>query len=97
MAAYMIVILKNHSTEWLAEYVAAVPPMFRSHGGEYLGVSNNIKQLEGPDFGADTVALFTFPTLAAVTAFMESDDYKPFADLRKQHSEAMVFGIETAG
>ena len=84
MAAYMIVLGKNRNPEWLNEYMTNVPTIFRRYGGEYLDVAKRIKQFEGQDLGGNIAAIFSFPTLEKVEAFMSSSDYKPFAEPSKE-------------
>jgi uncharacterized protein (DUF1330 family) len=95
MAAYMVVLGNNRSNEWLADYVAAVPAMIRAHGGEYLDVAKRIKQFEGPPMPANMAAIFTFPSLEKVAEFMNSPEYKPWADLRKKHMDGLIFAFDT--
>jgi uncharacterized protein (DUF1330 family) len=95
MAAYMIVLGKSRSPEWLAEYVAKVPDIFRRCGGEYLGVAKRIKQFEGPPIEGNLAAIFSFPTLENVNDFMTAADYQPLAELRKKNMDAILFAFDT--
>jgi uncharacterized protein (DUF1330 family) len=95
MAAYMIVFGKNRNPDWLNEYVTNVPAIFRRYGGEYLDVAKRVKQFEGPNFGGNLAAIFSFPTLEKVEEFMGSSDYQSFADLRKKNMDAIIFGFDT--
>jgi uncharacterized protein (DUF1330 family) len=79
----------------LNEYVTNVPSIIRRYGGEYVDVAKRIKQFEGPDFGGNVAAIFSFPTLEKVEAFMSSSDYKPYADLRKKYMDAIIFAFDT--
>jgi uncharacterized protein (DUF1330 family) len=58
-------------------------------------VSKRVKELEGLDFGGQYAAIFTFPTLEKVEEFMDSEDYKPFSDLRKRNADTIVFAFDT--
>lgn len=94
MAAYLIAQLKVSDPAWAADYVANVPTIFREYGGEYLAVSQQLTQFEGSGPAPDQVAIFTFPSLEAITRFMESDAYKPFKDARMLWATGTVIGIE---
>lgn len=97
MTAYMVVVGNNRSTDWLPDYVNSVPTIFRKFGGEYVGVGARIKQLEGADLQPNMTAIFSFPTLADVENFMNSDEYRPFAELRRQNMDAMIVAFDTEG
>lgn len=94
MSAYLIAQLNVTDPAWIEDYVANVPAIFRKFGGEYLAVSEQLKQFEGAAAAPDQVAIFTFPSMEALTEFVESDDYKPYKDARIAGSIATVIGIE---
>jgi uncharacterized protein (DUF1330 family) len=93
----MLVRMSLHDTEvdWAAEYLEKVPPIIRSFGGEYLFMTQTIKQLEGDDPMPDYFTVFTFPSLAKIEEFMNCEAYQPFKALRLAHSSASIFGVET--
>lgn len=96
MPAYMIVLGKNRRNDaWLEEYIAAVPPIFRRYGGEYVAVSKRVKELEGLDLGGQYAAIFSFPSLEKVEEFMAAPEYRPFAELRKKNAESIIFALDT--
>lgn len=94
MAAYLVVHVHLRDTQWVADYVANVPAIIRSYGGEYLAVSKELKQFEGDAPVPDQVAIFTFPSLDAIDQFMNSDAYKPYKDSRLSQSSATIIGLE---
>lgn len=94
MAAYLVVHVHLRDTQWVEDYVANVPSIVRSYGGEYLAVSTALKQFEGDGPEPAQVAIFTFPSLDAIDQFMNSDAYKPWKDLRLSQSSATIIGIE---
>lgn len=94
MAAYLVVHVHLRDTQWVADYVANVPAIVRKYGGDYLAVSDTLKQFEGELGQPDQVALFTFPSLDAIEQFMSSDDYKPYKAARLEQSSATIVGFE---
>lgn len=94
MSAYLVVQLKVTDPAWIEKYVANVPTILRKYGGEYLAVSTQLKQYEGVGAAPDQVAIFTFPSLDAITQFMECEEYKPYKEARFSGSSATVIGIE---
>ena len=95
MSAYMLVNLYLRDVAWVQDYVANVPAIIRKYGGEYFAVSKTLKQFEGDARAPDQVFLFTFPSLDAITAFMECEEYKPYKDSRLEQSSATIVGFET--
>lgn len=94
MSAYLVVQLSVTDPSWIENYVADVPTIFRKYGGEYLAVSTQSRQYEGAGTAPDQVAIFTFPSLDAITQFMECEEYKPYKDARIAGSSATAIGIE---
>ena len=94
MPAYLIVQINVENTDWVEDYVANVPAIFRKYGGEYLAVSQTVKQFEGEGKTPDQVAIFTFPSLEAIEKFMNSEEYMPFKEARTAASTATVVGLE---
>jgi uncharacterized protein (DUF1330 family) len=94
MAAYLVVHVYLRDTAWVADYVANVPTIIRSYGGEYLAVSKELKQFEGEQPAPGQVAIFTFPSLDAIDKFMACDAYKPYKDARLEQSSATIIGFE---
>lgn len=94
MTAYLVAQLNVTDPSWIEDYVANVPDVFRKYGGEYLAVSQQLKQFEGEGEAPDQVAIFTFPSMDALTRFVESDDYKPYKEARIAGSRATIIGLE---
>jgi uncharacterized protein (DUF1330 family) len=95
MAAFLVVHVYLRDTQWVEGYVANVPAMIRSYGGEYFAVSNEIRQFEGEGPQPDQVVIFSFPSLEAIDKFINSPEYKPWKDARLEQSSAIIVGFET--
>jgi len=94
MSAYMLVSLRNRNRDWLPDYVAKVPAILRSYGGEYIAVSKSVRRLEGAGDLPDIIALFSFPSLASIEEFMSSDEYRPLRKLRQRNADADILIFE---
>ena len=94
MSAYLVVQLGVTDPSWIENYIDNVPTILRKYGGEYLVVSQQLRQYEGAGAPPDQVAIFTFPSLDSITQFMECEEYKPYKDARISGSSATVIGVE---
>jgi uncharacterized protein (DUF1330 family) len=95
MTAYMVVFVYADESDWVADYVANVPGILRKFGGEYLAVSDTVTQFEGEKRTPDQVALFTFPSVEQMQAFISCEEYAPYKDARLAQSSATIVGFET--
>jgi uncharacterized protein (DUF1330 family) len=90
----MVVLLDVTSMDWVPDYVANVPAIFRKYGGEYFAVSKQVVRHEGEGKTPDQIAIFTFPSVEAIKSFLEDPAYAPYKDARILGSSANVFAIE---
>jgi uncharacterized protein (DUF1330 family) len=95
MAGYMIALVNNRDTGWLVEYMANVPAIVARYGGAYLGASSALEQLEGVMSLPDQAAIFKFPNVAAIKAFLNCDTYAPYAAARKASSNTEILVFES--
>lgn len=95
MAGYMITLTKMNYTSWIEAYRAAVAPMIARHGGEYLAVGLQPEILEGTIAPLDGVVVFRFPSLEAVRSFINSEEYRPWRELRQGNSDATLLAFES--
>lgn len=95
MPAFMVVTIYLRESDWVADYVANVPAILHSYGGEYFAVSASVTQFEGDGPVPDQVALFTFPSVDHMHAFVNSAEYAPYKEARLAQSSAQIVGFET--
>lgn len=95
MAAYMIALSDMTDDSWVAEYVKTVPAMIASHGGEYIANGFGPTLFEGVMDVPGAITVFRFPTLDAIRTFLESDEYQPYADLRRTGSTVKMLAFES--
>jgi len=96
MGAFMIVLLRNRNSAWMADYLANVPAILRKYGGEYVGVSKSVKQLEGNGGSPDGIAIFNFPSAAMIEEFMCCEEYRPYRESRQRNSDSNIFIFDAA-
>ena len=100
MAVYLFAATKAHDLSWVDEYQANVPAIMaimRKHGGEYFAVSENIKRYEGDGPNPDRIAIFTFPSMEKIEAFVSDADYRHYRTARRAASSGNLFAFTTCG
>ena len=95
MAAYMIALTDMTDDSWVAEYVQAVPAMIARHGGEYVANGIAPTLFEGVMDIPGSVTVFRFPSLEVIRTFLESEEYQPYADLRRTGSSIKILAFES--
>ena len=74
MSAYLVTFVTAKNLDWVAEYLAKVPPIVRSHGGTFLAVSKGvpdaIELVEGTASSPQGIAIITFGSMDAVKGFL---------------------------
>jgi uncharacterized protein (DUF1330 family) len=96
MAAYLFVALNVHGLAWAEDYQAHVPAILRKHGGAIVAAANTVKRYEGDGPDPDRAMLMTFPSMAAVDAFITDPEYSPYRAARRAASSGDAFAFATA-
>lgn len=86
MTVYLIADVKVTDDAWVPDYAGKVHDIVAKHGGKYLSRSGNIDTIEGKELDNTLIALIQFPDRAALDAFANDPEYKPYADARKAGS-----------
>jgi len=60
-------------------------------------VSENIEHFEGDGPDPDAIVLFTFPSMAAIDAFVSDADYRPYRTARRAASSGNLFAFAPCG
>lgn len=94
MPAYMIALAKMHDTGWVEDYLRDVPAIITSFGGEYVAVGQAPVVLEGVIPAPDAMTVIRFPDMAILTAFLESEAYRPYRERRMAASEIQILAFE---
>lgn len=82
MKHYAVAELDVTDPRWVADYVANVTPMVERHGGRYLARTSKIEKLEGKRRPPQVLLIVEWPSREAALAFFESDEYRPYRQLR---------------
>lgn len=94
MTAHMVAMIYATDFSWIGEYAANVPQIVRKYGGEYnFRSAGPVEVVEGELAAPIGIGAFNFPSREAIMAFLNSEDYRPYLELRTRHSrtEILVF------
>ena len=82
MAIYLILDNEIHDPDAYERYKVKVRPMIEAAGGEYLTRDGEVNVLAG-DWKPGRVVIFKWPSQKALEAFMSSEEYRPWKELRE--------------
>lgn len=93
---YLLVLGHSLDMAKMAQYSAALPPIYKKFGGYYLGIGGpgrGVELLEGAWFDHSMV-LAQFASKADLPKFWHSPDYTEAKQLRKNGGTFNVFGLQ---
>lgn len=93
----MVVHLTMLDASWLPAYLANVPAIISSHGGEFVAVSGPVARLEGDLPVPGQMGILSFPSMEAIEAFLSDERYQPFKEARNKGANVSIFAFEHAG
>lgn len=96
MAAYLIhldPIAGYGDPAGMARYAERVRAIVEAFGGVYLARHRNIDVLEGP-WNRDYLTLIEFPSMGRLKEFYESEEYRPWLELRNNAGEGDLIAVE---
>jgi uncharacterized protein (DUF1330 family) len=97
---YFVAEMRVTDRAWVAEYVQAVTPMVERYGGRYLSRTSRVEKVEGEREPLGIVLLIEWPSRKAAMVFYESDEYRPYREMRIAGSTnefILVPGEDVAG
>jgi uncharacterized protein (DUF1330 family) len=79
----------------MADYSATLPPIYKAHGGIYLGIGGPGRGVEclGGDWAGRSLVLAKFTDHASVSAFWHSPEYTRAKKLREGAGNFEVFSV----
>jgi uncharacterized protein (DUF1330 family) len=80
--------------EGMAQYNAQVGPIIDSYGGVYHLRHKKARVLEG-DWNPDFITLIEFPSMSKLLEFYESEEYRPWLELRKNAGDGRLVVFES--
>lgn len=96
MSAIMVVTMSLISEDWVFSYSRAVPDLLREYGARQIAGARDVIQLEGKERRTDRIAIFSFPSLSAIHAFMGDERYRPYRAAREKGADSEIFIFEDA-
>src|SRR5262245_48324766 len=95
MSIHYAVFLANPKTHtWIQDYVAAVGPLLKKHGGKVLARSASHKRFEGAGANPAVMVIVEWPSLEAADAFYSDPAYQPHLKARLNGSTCDGFIVE---
>jgi uncharacterized protein (DUF1330 family) len=80
----------------MAEYAARVGAIVEAFGGVYHARHKRTRVLEGswkPEF----ITLIEFPSMTKLVEFYESEEYRPWLELRKNAGDGSIVVLDAGG
>lgn len=74
-------------------YLDVIPDIASRYGGKYRARGGNTEVLEG-DWHPKRLVVVEFPSMGDLLEFYNSEDYKPFKELRQRNTDSKVLAIE---
>ena len=89
--------MKIHSREWMDEYFSSVPSLIEEHGGVFLVRGGDPARLEGGQQLPDATFVIDFPDREHALGFWNSEEFKPFVQLRQSGSSLDAILVDRLG
>lgn len=91
MKAYLIANVEIKDAEAIKKYLNASPNILKKYSGKFLVRGGEIWVAEG-DWSPQRLVVVEFESMEKAKQFWNSEDYKPFKDLRQAASKTdMLF------
>ena len=91
---YMIGDVDIKNIEEYKKYMEKVKPMIESYGGEYLIRGGEIDALETNLWEPTRMVLVKFPNKEIAMEWYNSDEYKPFKNIRLDNATSNILMVE---
>ena len=95
MTGYAIFNINVNNPENYKEYVEKVKPTAEKYGGEYLVRGGNIEAKDTQLWEPTRMVLVKFPNKASAEEFYESEEYKPFKEVRHKNASSTIIFVES--
>ena len=94
MAAFVIVDTKINNAEMYEKYKKLAKPIAEKFGGEYRARGGELDIRETDLWTPTRVVVIEFPDMTSARAFVDSEEYKPVAPLRKNNADCTLFILD---
>lgn len=96
MSAYLVVDTKIHDPDAYEEYKKLAKPIAEKYGGVYRARGGAIDLLEDDLWSPTRIVIIEFPDVESARSFVDSQEYKPVADMRHGAAKCTLFILEGA-
>jgi len=93
MPAYFIAQIQWNSPEAREAYLKGLSGIVEKHGGRYLVTSSDSRLAEG-EWLPGRLVVIEFPTMSALRAWYDSEEYRPILELRLKGSRSNAIIVE---
>ncbi len=77
----------------MKDYAANSEPVLKSFGGRYLIRHGAVRPLKG-SWSPDFMVILEFPSMERMLEWYESEEYRPWRELRERSSKASIVATE---
>ena len=95
-SAIMVVTMQIRDQGWLAAYGRDVGPLLAEYGATCLAAGTDVEAVEGNAPTPDRVAVFAFPDMACLHAFMADARYRALRSARQVGSTSEIVAFANA-
>ncbi len=91
MSAYFLLQIEWTSDAARRSYIDGLSGMIEKQGGEFIVSSTNLRLAE-VRWGPGRLGVIKFPTMQSLSAWFDSEEYRPLRELRLEnsHSDAVI-------
>ena len=93
MSAYFVLQIEWTSDEARRSYLEGLGGMIEKYGGEFLVSSADFRVAEGA-WKPGRLVVIRFPTIGALSAWYDSEAYRPWRELRLKNSRSDAVIVE---
>jgi len=91
--AYVIAEIEVIDVATYEGYKSAVAPMVLRYGGRYIVRGGTTQTYDG-DAPKGRVIVLEFPSMTTAQTFLNSDEYRPVAEIRQKSAKSRLFIVE---
>ncbi|WP_067831895.1 DUF1330 domain-containing protein [Actinomadura kijaniata] len=93
MSAYMVIDIEPADAARMSEYTAGSLPVLERHGGRVIAFDPQARPLEG-GWTPHQMIIVEFPSKDAISAYLDSPEYRPWKTIRQAHSRGRSVAVE---
>jgi uncharacterized protein (DUF1330 family) len=94
MTAYLIADTDVHDPLNYEQYKALARPIAEKFGGEYLTRGGEFRVDDDDLWSPTRLVIISFPDLTSAHAFLDSDEYAPVKEMRRQYAKSTVVMVD---